>query len=117
MTKHWTVAPVEMNDRNTEDASLRPHLLNLNRLSEDWQRDRRQSIHTRKCHNANADHSVAAIFPPCKAAYPWKTATIEAVAQQYFVRTAVSVAGTVVKIEWLLPPKPRRNHDALNKTA
>jgi len=66
---------------------------------------------TRKCHDAIAKRNAHAVIPPRKNAKPWKPTREPS-------RGGIKIPGPhpVAAIEWLSPPKPRRDQDALCET-
>jgi hypothetical protein len=84
---------------------------------------------TRKCHEAIAAREAHAVIPPRKNAKPWKPPLVHAgmhcravderrsnCPQRCGQCATISGPHRVATLEWIPPPKPRRNEDALYET-
>jgi hypothetical protein len=125
------VRAIEVTSSNIGDAPMLPELPNqippdqdIGSVTADGAYD------TRKCHEAIAARDAHAVIPPRKNAKPWKPPLVHAGMHCRAVDerwsycpkrrgqcAAITGAHFVATLEWIPPPNPCRNQDAVYKTA
>jgi hypothetical protein len=112
------VRAVEVTTNNIGDAPMLPELLNqippgqvVGCVTVDWAYD------TRKCHEAIAARDAKAVIPTRKNAKPWKPTAREPLPEtKQSVRSDTWVY-PVATLEWVPPPKSRRNETSRDHAA
>jgi hypothetical protein len=125
------VRAIEVTSSNIGDAPMLPELPNQIPTDQDIGSVTADGAYdTRKCHEAIAARDAHAVIPPRKNAKPWKPPLVHAGMHCRAVDerwsycpkrrgqcAAITGAHFVATLEWIPPPNPCRNQDAVYKTA